>query len=164
MAIYGALATVRTQVPQTAGFATAFAYLDELFRPGTPAHTRMTGFAKGDKHIAELADGVRAMEAAYETKARADGFFESHRQYIDIQVVFEGEELMEVADLGRMTAREPYDATRDLLLYAGQPEASRLRVYAGYAAVFFPADVHMPSLRISDTATLVKKTVLKVPV
>lgn len=164
MAIYGSLATVRTQLPQTAAFATALAYLEEVFRPGSPAHTRIAGFAKGDKHIAELANGVRAMEAAYETKTRAEGFFESHRKYIDIQVVVVGEEIMEVIDLERIIAREPYDAERDLLLYGDKPEASVLRVHAGYAAVFFPADVHMPTLRLGESATLVKKTVLKVPV
>ena len=71
---------------------------------------------------------------------------------------------MEVVDLGSIAPRAPYDAERDLLLYDEKPEASLLRVSAGCAAVFFPADVHMPTLRMRDAATLVKKTVLKIPV
>ena len=31
-------------------------------------------------------------------------------------MVFEGEELMEVADLARMTAKQPYNDKRDLII------------------------------------------------
>ena len=50
------------------------------------------------------------------------------------------------------------------LLYGDYAAASQLRFRAGEAAVFFPKDGHMPSLRAGATAQLVRKTVVKVPV
>jgi biofilm protein TabA len=164
MALYGSVVTVRAQAPQTAGFAAAFAYVEELLREGSPADVRIRAIAAGDSGRVELGDGVFAIEQAYETKLRADGFFESHRKYIDVQTVVVGEELMEVADVSRMRVRQPYNAERDLVIYDDNTEASLLRVYPGQAAVFFPSDVHMPTLRIRSAPVLIRKSVVKIPV
>lgn len=164
MALYGSLATVRAQAAQTAGFAIAFAYLEQLFTPGSPIQARVRGIAFDDTVKTELSGGVFVIEQAYATRMRADGFFESHRKFIDIQAVLEGEELMEVADVARMTVKQPYNDKRDLIIYDDNTEASLLRVYAGQVAVFFPVDVHMPTMRVRADAVNVRKCVVKVPV
>jgi YhcH/YjgK/YiaL family protein len=164
MALFGSLSTVRAQAPKTPGFATAFAYVEELLRPGSPVQARLHGIARGESQKVDLGGGVFVMEQVYETKPRAEGFFESHRKYIDVQVVAEGEELMEVIDASRITVREPYAADRDLILYAEGTDASLLRAVAGQVAVFFPVDVHMPSLRLRTAPSLVRKAVVKIPV
>jgi len=164
MALYGSIETVRAQAPRTDGFATAFAYLEEVFRAGSPAQVRVRGIAAGDTVRTELTGGAFVIEQCYETRLRADGFFESHRKYIDVQVVVEGEELMEVADVARMTVRQPYNDKRDLIVYDDNTDASLLRVHAGQAAVFYPSDVHMPTLRVRAAGSNVRKCVVKVPV
>lgn len=164
MALYGSLASVRAQLPRSEGFSTAFAYLDDLLRPGSAVQARMRAVAVGDTQKIELAGGALVIEQAFETRLRADGFFESHRKYIDVQTVIEGEELMEVADVSRMTVRQPYHAERDLIVYQDSTDASLLRVFSGQVAVFFPSDVHMPTLRIRAEPVLVRKAVVKVPV
>lgn len=164
MGLFGSLATLRAQAPANAAFAAAFAYLDDLQREGSPVRSRVRALAAGESQKIDLGDGLFVIEQAYDTKVRADGFFESHRKYIDVQVVLEGEELMEVADASRMTVRQPYHAERDLIVYEDSSEASLLRLSAGQGAIFFPADVHMPSLRIRSEPVLVRKAVVKVPV
>ncbi|MEY2879588.1 MAG: hypothetical protein RLZZ15_1968 [Verrucomicrobiota bacterium] len=164
MALFGSLTTVRAQLQQTDGFAVALAYLDELFTPGSPAHTRVLAIAADETGRTELGGGVFVIEQAYATRLRADGFFESHRKYIDVQAVVAGEELMEVADVERMTVRRPYNPERDLIIYEDNTEASLVRVYAGQAAVFYPSDAHMPTLRVRADAVAVRKCVVKVPV
>jgi biofilm protein TabA len=164
MALYGSLATLRAQAPHTVGLAAAFAYLDELLRPGSPVQQRVRAMADGDTQKIELGGGVFVIEQVYETKLRADGFFESHRKYIDVQTILEGEELMEVSDLARITVRQPYRADRDVIIYEDNPEASLLRVFPGQAAIFFPEDAHMPTLRIRTEPVRVRKCVVKVPV
>lgn len=164
MALYGSLATVRAQAPKTEGFAIAFAYLDQLFTAGSPVQARVKGIAHDDTVKTELSGGVFVIEQAYATRMRADGFFESHRKYIDIQAVFEGEELMEVGDVARMSVKQPYNDKRDLIIYEDNTEASLLRVYAGQLAVFYPSDVHMPTMRVRAEAVNVRKCVVKVPV
>lgn len=164
MALFGSLATLRAQAPQIAAFATAFVYVDELLRAGSPAQARLREIARGESRKVELGDGVFAMEQVYETKPRADGFFESHRKYIDLQVVVEGDELMEVIDGTRIAVRQPYNPDRDLIMYDDTAEASLLHVFPGHATIFFPIDVHMPSLRRNGKPVLVRKSVVKIPV
>jgi biofilm protein TabA len=163
MALVGFLATVRAQTARRDIFAATFDYLDEVFRDGSPAATRLLCAAVGTTKRIDLAGGAFALEQVYLAKNRADGFFESHRKYIDVQVVVEGVELMELADISRLTVSKPYDAEKDYLAYADYADASVLRLWEGDAAVFFPADGHMPGLRPGAAANLVRKTVVKVP-
>jgi YhcH/YjgK/YiaL family protein len=164
MALFGSFATIRAQAPQTPGFRAAFAYIEDLLRPDAPARLRLAGITAGDSRKIPLEGGAFAIEQVYETKARPDGFFESHRKYIDVQVIVEGDEVMEVIDASRISVREAYAPDRDLITYQDAPDASRLRVTAGQAAIFYPVDVHMPSLRVGAGPELVRKTVVKVPV
>ena len=164
MALIGSLTAIRAQAPKTPGFATAFAYVEELMRPNSSARVRLRDIARGDNRRIDLGAGVFAMEQAYETKSRAEGFFESHRKYIDVQVVVEGEEMIEVVDASRIDVRDPYAEERDLITYRDARHTSRVSLLAGEAAIFFPVDVHMPCLMLNSSPVLVRKSVVKVPV
>jgi YhcH/YjgK/YiaL family protein len=163
MALFGSIATVRAQAFPAEAFAAAFAYLEELFRPGSATAERLRTMPAGETRRVELAGGAFALEQAYLSKRRENGFFESHRNYIDVQVVFEGDEWMEVADLSRTSAKEHYQPERDLIVYRDGTAATRLHLGAGEAAVFHPSDVHLPGL-CGAAPALVRKTVIKVPV
>ena len=136
MALYGSLAALRAQTAQFTGFAAAFAYLEALMRPDSEARKRLAAIADGDHHREELSEGAYVIEQVYETRLRADGFFESHREYIDIQTIVEGEELMEIADIARMTVRQPYNADRDFIIYENHTDASWLRVFPGWGCAW----------------------------
>jgi biofilm protein TabA len=164
MALFGSLATVRAQAPQTPVFASAFAHVAELLRTGSEAHARLRGLAPGETKKVDLGGGAFALEQVYRTKPRAEGFFETHRSHIDLQVVIEGEELMEVTDFSRLTVKQAYNAERDLVIYEDAPDASLLRMLPEQAAVYFPVDAHMGSLRLRADAALVRKVVVKIPV
>lgn len=164
MAQFGPLASLRQQnnSPQ---FAAAFAYAAEALTPGSAVHARLAAMGAGTSERVELGGGVFAMEQVYHAKPREEGFFESHRKYIDLQVIVAGIELMEVEDISRLIVTMDYDAERDFGKYAiDVPTAAKLVLRAGDAALFFPSDGHMPSLRVAGEPTLVRKTVVKVPV
>ena len=163
MALLGSLATLRAQTARLDFFASTFGYLDEMFHAGSPAATRLAAAAAGTTVKIELPGGAFALEQVYPTKARTEGFFESHRKYIDVQVVVTGEEVLEQVEISRLSVSMAYDAERDLIKYADYATASLLRLNAGEAAIFFPADGHMPGLRPGGVAGLVRKTVVKVP-
>lgn len=112
-----------------------------------------------------LIDGERliAMPQRYQTRLPADGKWESHRRYIDIQYILEGAELMGWADTQSLEVSQPYDAQKDVAFYAG-PAESLLTVSAGRFAIFFPDDAHMPCLAAGPTPTPIRKTVLKIAV
>lgn len=162
MAIFGPYQQVRKQMIG-ARFAAALAYVDEVLQAGSAAHQRAVRVSAGITERVDLDGGSFALEQAYEPKVRSDGFFESHRRYIDVQVIVAGEELMEVEDVSRLVVSQPYLEERDLIKYADPAVSSVLKMRAGDVAVFFPEDGHMPSLRWR-AAGLVHKTVVKVPV
>ncbi len=163
MALFGSLATVRFQLAHAAYFEAAFAYLDEVMRPGSAGFKRILGIEAGKTERVELSGGSFALEQAYLTKPRDQGFFESHRAYIDLQVIVSGEELMEVADVAKLAVDEDFTPGKDLIKYRMFDGASVVRVGAGEAAVFFPVDGHMPTLAVK-APVLLHKTVIKVPV
>ncbi|MBM3842137.1 MAG: YhcH/YjgK/YiaL family protein [Verrucomicrobiota bacterium] len=164
MAILGSFATVRSQVPATPGFAAALAYVDALLAPGSAGRARLAALAPGTSARLELGGGVFAMEQAYLSKPRAEGFFESHRRHIDVQVVVEGEEVMEVIDATRIAPAGPFQEDRDFQAYPPATGTLVARFGPGDVAVYFPADVHQPGLRAGEAPVLVRKTVVKVPV
>lgn len=164
MALFGTLSTLRAQAPRNPAFAAAFDYVEDLMRPQSAALARLRSLGAKESKKIELAHGAFAIEQVYETRPRAEGVFESHRKMIDLQVIVEGEEIIEVVDLSRIAVRDPYDADKDCALYADAADASQLRLTPGLAAIFFPADVHMPTLRLRSAPVLVRKTVVKIPV
>lgn len=163
MAVIGSLPTVRSQLIRHPSFDAAFAYLDDLSKPDSALQRRLAALVPGDSKRIELAHGVFALEQSYLTKARSAGKMESHRQYIDIQVVVAGMEIMLLNDVRHLSVTEDLTPGKDLIFYKDAATSSALRFVAGEAAVYFPADGHMPGLAI-DEPTLVRKIVLKVPV
>lgn len=163
MAIFGSINIVRAQTKGWSGFDRAFAYLDEVLKAGAEANLRLRAMAAGEVKRVELSDGLYAMEQAYQSKARYDAF-ESHRKYIDIQVIVTGEELIEVADIAHLPVTQPFDAERDVIIYGDYTSTSVLRLAEGDAAVFRPEDGHMPNLRAGAEPILIRKVVVKVPV
>jgi YhcH/YjgK/YiaL family protein len=109
-----------------------------------------------------LIDGERliAMPQRYETRLASAGRWESHRRYIDIQHILQGEELMGWANTSVLKVAEPYDPARDVTFHEGA--GSLIHVPAGYFAIFYPEDAHMPCLAVNERPTPVRKIVLKV--
>lgn len=163
MALFGSLSTVRSQLAPSPAFGAAFAYVERALTPGSEEARRIAAVPEGKTERIELGEGVFALEQAYLTKPAEAGKWEAHERFIDVQVVVEGRELMGVIEAGRLTLTEDYRAERDLMFFAALAGGSTLRVAAGEAAVFFPADGHMPSLADGEPV-LVRKTVVKVPV
>jgi len=163
MALFGSLATIRAQLTRPDHFRAAFAYLDECFRPDSVAYRRINDAPVGKTERVELEGGMFSMEQVYLGKPRSEGFFESHRAFIDVQVIFSGEEFIEVTDIAHLKLKEDRTPEKDVIIYEMTDAASVLRMRGGEAAVFFPVDGHMPSLAIKEPS-IVRKMVVKVPI
>lgn len=163
MALFGPLSVVAAQLAHDPRFKVAFDYATTAFASGSEARGRLAGLAVGTSEKIELAGGAFVIEQVFQARLRPEGFFESHRKYIDVQLIVEGEELMEVDDVSRLTVSDPFNPERDLIKYRDTATASVLKMRVGDVAVFFPEDGHMPSLHWRG-AGLVHKSVVKVPV
>jgi len=128
-------------------------------------------FAKAFEYIrntdfSELSDGkyeiendkLFAMVQEYNTKDETEAKPEAHRKYIDIQYIHSGVELIGIAILNDQIqiSNEP---EKDLAFY--ESETSFIKLEAGMFAVFFPEDLHMPGIKLKQSAK-VKKVVVKV--
>ena len=106
----------------------------------------------------ELDGGAYYIAQECNLRERESAKFESHKRFIDIQYILDGEEDMEVADIDTLTLTDEYDEQGDYMLYEGR--GALLHFKKGDFAVYFPEDGHMPS--IGDGRT--KKVVIKIPV
>lgn len=163
MALFGSLSTVRAQLAASPAFDLAFDYVARCLTPGSTEAERIAAVPAGKTERVELGEGVFALEQAYESKPPAEGKWEAHERFIDVQVVISGRELMGVVEVSALKLAEDLRAERDLMFFAPAEGGSTLKVGPGGVAVFFPADGHMPSLADGAPA-LVRKTVVKVPV
>ncbi len=123
----------------------------------------LSAIAKGEKILID-GDRVYAMGQSYETIDPAAGSYETHRNYIDIQIMVEGEEIMywtPLADLS--TVKTPYSPERDVEFFEEPAFGVPLTVRAGDFAVFFPSDGHKPRCRIGEAKTI-RKIVVKIAV
>lgn len=126
----------------------AFAFLREHGRrPPAPGRYGIDG------------DAAYALVQSYETQPAPQKKWESHRKYIDVQYVCEGEEAMLWAPFGALKPDGEYDAGRDFAGYGDGP-ATALRCEAGRFVIFFPCDIHKPGCALNGPGP-VRKIVIK---
>ncbi len=164
MALLGSLSTLRAQLAATPTLLVALDYVAECLREGSEPRARLSAAVAGYNARVELGGGVFAIEQVYLTKPRAAGRWETHVAHIDVQAVIAGEEFMETADRARLTADEDRTPGQDVIFYKPFDQSSVLRLGAGVAAIYFPTDAHLGSIAVGGTPSLVRKTVVKVPV
>ena len=106
----------------------------------------------------ELDGGAYYIAQECNLRERESAKFESHKRFIDIQYILDGEEDMEVADISTLTLSDEYDEEADYMLHTG--EGALISFKPGDFAVYFPTDGHKPSLGVGRT----RKIVVKIPV
>lgn len=113
--------------------------------------------------VYQLNPRVKAIVSEYETKPQNENGYEAHRQYIDIQYTLRGQERIACLPIEKLTETKPYSQDGDCALYSAATihHPMEMTIGAGYFAIFYPQDGHMPQLSI-DSPTKVKKVVVKV--
>ena len=106
-------------------------------------------------------DRLFALVQAYTPGPAAEGRFETHRRYADIQFVSRGREMIGCAPADQLEVESPYDPEKDVAFYALPKAFSKLALADGCFAVFYPEDAHMPGRRL-DSDDQVCKIVVKV--
>ena len=98
--------------------------------------------------------------AEYFGKPKTEALYESHKKYIDIQYVIEGEETIGLTTLDKVIVKEPYNEEKDIAFYDFDG-GEYLKATPEKFFLFFPEDAHRPSITAGDSI-LVKKIVVKV--
>ena len=88
---------------------------------------------------------------------KEDVKWESHKNYIDLQYIIRGKELIGVADTSKAVITKPY--TADVINY--NAEGKYYTGEQGEFFLFFPNNAHRPTIKI-DGYDIVKKIVIKI--
>ncbi len=96
----------------------------------------------------------------YFGKVKSDALYESHKKYIDIQYVIEGEEIIGLTTHDKVKVTEPYDEEKDIAFYEFDG-GDYLKATPEKFFLFFPDDVHRPSITTGDSIQI-KKIVVKI--
>lgn len=109
----------------------------------------------------DLSYGMFAIEQKYRLNDKC--IFESHREYVDFQLVISGIEAIEVGDIDSFDIRDDYDCNKDVTLFDQKREVSKIIAYPRDLIVFFPNDIHRCGLKTNNHCDVVFKSVVKVP-
>ena len=137
--------------------------MNALFEKAYEFLSRKTWRDKPQGRIEIDGDRVFALVQSYKTKApQNDALFEGHRNYIDIQYIIEGNEMIYWMPTEHLTPTTLYDSAKDVwLCQLTYTDAMRVILSAGQLAVFFPEDAHAPTHSVV-APTFVRKIVIKV--
>lgn len=115
---------------------------------------------KVGKHLIDGND-VFALVQEYNTKEEEKCRFESHKRYIDIQVLVKGTEKMKWLHLESLELIEDDFEKSDKAFYKEKTSGNEFTVHAGEFVIFYPEDGHKACI-YEDKSSFVKKIVLKV--
>ena len=97
-------------------------YISQALNPQSEIHKRISTLQipQSQDRIEvsyPLEYGIRAIEQSYYLKPMKNAFFETHRVYLDFQLVISGYEYMCIGDKDTFDVKIPYNESRDLIVY-----------------------------------------------
>lgn len=155
MAIFGNIETVKEQI-NNSKFQKAFFYIEKLQDKTSSEYNSLKNIELDNCNKIILDENCFVLEQSYISKNKEDCFFESHKKYIDIQYIFEGEEIMEVENIDNLLVTTPYKEDLDFAKYAQSEDSSSLKIRENELAIFYPQDAHMPCIKINENKKVIK--------
>lgn len=93
---------------------------------------------------------------SYVTKPADECKLESHKKFVDIQVMVSGSEAMDIVDTSRLTLQESYDATKDVMFWKISSRTARTTLTSGDIIVLYPEHAHRGAVSIENSTKVVK--------
>lgn len=93
---------------------------------------------------------------SYVTKPAEQCKLESHRKYIDIQIMVEGQETMDIVDISRLTVKEEYDSVKDVMFWNIPLCMARTTLSAGDCVVLYPENAHRGAVSYKEDINVLK--------
>ena len=92
----------------------------------------------------------------YETFSEKQSVWESHRQYIDIQWLVSGREILFVTDIKHLHPIDRYNEECDVIHYMPSSHQSAMLLTPGSCVILFPKDAHRAAQYLGQQATVTK--------
>ena len=88
------------------------------------------------------------------TKAWETSQLEAHREFLDIQYIISGKEMVGWAPLDTLTPADEFNTQKDKGMYTGKN--TPVAIEEGYCYVVYPEDAHAPSVHMGEGGEVVK--------
>ncbi|MGL5125421.1 MAG: YhcH/YjgK/YiaL family protein [Fusobacteriaceae bacterium] len=98
----------------------------------------------------------------YVTKNVEDCFFETHKNYLDIQLIVKGEENIGYSEMEELEITVPFDTEKDVEKQFGIAQ-NIFKMKEDNFVIFFPKEPHMPCMKTNENKEI-KKVVFKIKV
>lgn len=108
-----------------------------------------------------LSGSNKVLVQAVTTKAFETSLLEAHREFLDVQYILKGKEVVGWAPVDTLNPTEEYNAAKDKCMYEGK--SYPMEIAEGYCYVVYPEDAHAPSVHLDETHE-VRKIVVKLKV
>lgn len=92
----------------------------------------------------------------YTTKPEKDCGLESHKKYIDIQLILQGEEVMDICDTSRLSIKTEYDEEKDIMFWNIPSRMARTILKTGDYIVLYPENAHRGAVSLEGPEKVVK--------
>lgn len=92
----------------------------------------------------------------YITKYEEECDLESHRKYIDVQILIEGEEAMDISDISRLVIKEKYNIEKDVMYWNIPNRMARIKLKAGDYVILYPENAHRGAIAIEKCDKVLK--------
>ena len=135
-------------------FPRAFAEIEKFFASGIDK-------IEDGRYVFD-GEALFANVSSYNSKPKAECCFESHKRYIDIQVILSGEEIIGFETADKLTPTTEFMGDKDIIIYELNSEYDEVRVSAGELTIIFPDEPHAPAIATDDIPQGIRKAVFKV--
>ncbi|TCO76872.1 YhcH/YjgK/YiaL family protein [Marinisporobacter balticus] len=129
----------------------AIEYLEEI---------DMTSMVDGKHPV--VGDDIFVVMSTYFTREHDESKYEIHHNYIDIQYLIKGEEIIFCNEAHEMEREGDYNPKNDKLNFKDQLGAVSIHMKPGMAAIFYPNDAHKACCKVHNKIQEVRKLLVKV--
>ena len=99
----------------------------------------------------------------YQTGPAKEKKLEAHKNYIDIQYIVNGEEILEYSLIDNLELVQTYDEQKDVAFYKTPDDVNKIVLKSGMYCILFPNDGHNLRIQVKQP-TEVLKVLVKVKV
>ena len=107
-------------------------------------------------------DDAFFMIQEYDTKDPTAARYETHKNYIDVQIILSGEEEIRFETLDKLSVQTDYNPEKDIAFWNMTDEYDSVRLIGGELSIIYPDEPHAPSLSTQNGRSHVIKLIAKV--
>ena len=93
---------------------------------------------------------------SYTTKVADECRLESHRKFIDVQIVIRGREIIEIADISRLDIKEDYNFDKDITFWNIPTRLASVTLTAGDLIILYPENAHRGAISVFKNENVLK--------